>query len=162
MRRILFVCLGNICRSPTAEGVVRARAAAAGLDLDLDSAGTGDWHLGHPPHPPAIAAAAARGYNLAPLRARQVAPDDFEAFDLILAMDASNRAALERLRPPGNETPVAMLLDHAAGQAGADLPDPYFTGDFEGVLDLVEEAADGLIDQLRRVQNSSAASPKAR
>ena len=99
MTRLLFVCLGNICRSPAAEGVMRARAEAAGLPVTLDSAGTGDWHAGDPPDRRMTAAARKRGIDLTGLRARQVRPRDFEAFDLVLAMDRANLDALSRLRP---------------------------------------------------------------
>ena len=158
---LLFVCLGNICRSPTAEAVFRARAAALGLDARTDSAGTGDWHVGKPPYGPAAAAAAARGSDLSSLRARPVQPEDFHGFDLIVAMDADNRAALEALRPAGAGTPVRLMLDHLPGHAGQPVPDPYFTRDFEGALDLVEAAADALARQLLGAQNSSTASPKS-
>ncbi|MDW4551083.1 low molecular weight protein-tyrosine-phosphatase [Defluviimonas sp. D31] len=148
MHRILFVCLGNICRSPAAEAVFAARAAAAGLSVTVDSAGTGGWHVGNPPHPPMIAAALRRGYDLSRLRARQAAAADFAAFDLILAMDGANRAALEALRPRGNATPLALFLDGVPGSAPRDMPDPYYTGDFDTVLDLVESGSDALIARL--------------
>ena len=150
MTRILFVCLGNICRSPAAEGLSRALAAARGLDIALDSAGTGDWHLGQPPHPPMIAAARARGYDLAPLRARQIAPPDFARFDLILGMDRRNLAAIERLRPAESATPVRLFLGEA------EVPDPYMDGSFDAALDLVEEGAARLLDQLYGAQLTSA------
>lgn len=146
--RILFVCLGNICRSPAAEAILRHKAAAAGLTLDLDSAGTGDWHVGDPPHPPMIEAAGRRGYDLGTLRARQVTPDDFDRYDLILAADPENRADLEALRPRGSDTPVRLLARYADG-AGDTVPDPYMTGDFEAALDLVERACAGLVAQLQ-------------
>lgn len=142
MASILFVCLGNICRSPAAEGVMRGMAAAQGVEIALDSAGTGDWHVGRPPHPPMVAAARARGWDLSALRARQIAPADFDRFDLILGMDRANLAAIERLRPPGNTTPVRLFL------GDAELPDPYFDGSFEAALDLVEAGAARLLDQL--------------
>lgn len=142
--RILFVCLGNICRSPAAEAILRHKAAEAGLALDPDSAGTANWHLGRPPHPPMIEAAARRGYDLGALRARQVTPDDFRPYDLILAADPENRADLEALRPAGSETPVRLLAAYADG-AGDTAPDPYITGDFEAALDLVERACAGLV-----------------
>ena len=159
--RILIVCLGNICRSPTAEGVFRAIAAAEGLAVEIDSAGTGNWHLGKPPYGPAAAAAAARGYDISDLRARQVTPADFDRFDLILAMDDANLAALERLRPAGNATPVALLMKHADEGGHREVPDPYYTREFDAALDLIEAACRGLSDQLRRVQRRSAAAPKA-
>ncbi len=127
--RVLFVCLGNICRSPAAEGVMRGLAPA----LTLDSAGTGGWHVGDPPYGPMQAAARARGIDLSGLRARQFSAADFDAFDLIVAMDAQNLQDIEDLRPAGHATPVRML-------DAADVPDPYYTRDFEGCLDIVESA----------------------
>jgi protein-tyrosine phosphatase len=153
MTRILFVCLGNICRSPAAEGVTRAMAAARGLDLVLDSAGTGGWHAGEPPHPPMVGAARARGWDLSPLRARQVAPADFDRFDLLLGMDRANLAALERLRPKGNATPVGLFL------GTGEVPDPYFDGSFDAALDLIEAGAARLVAQLE-AQLTSAKYPK--
>ena len=145
---ILIVCLGNICRSPTAEAVLRDKARARGLDLEIDSAGTGDWHLGEPPHPPMIAAARQAGYDLSPLRARQIGPEDFSRFDLILAADAKNLRDIEALRPAGDDTPVRLFAPHA-GSGEEEIPDPYYTGDYAGALALVERAADGLLDQLQ-------------
>ncbi|MEO0653582.1 MAG: low molecular weight protein-tyrosine-phosphatase [Pseudomonadota bacterium] len=145
---VLFVCLGNICRSPTAEAVMRKMAEAAGLPVTLDSAGTSDWHIGNPPYGPAIAAGKARGYDLAPLRARQITPADFDRFDHIVAMDQSNLQNIEALRPPGNATPVTLFLPHGSANAPRDVPDPYYTRDFEGALDLIEDAAAGLVAQL--------------
>ena len=149
MTRILFVCLGNICRSPAAEGVTRARAAARGMDLVLDSAGTGDWHVGHPPHPPMVAAARARGIDLGALRARQIAPADFGRFDLVLAMDRANLAAIDRIRPPGGGAVARLFLGEA------EVPDPYFDDSFEAALDLIEAGADRLLDQLEAQTRSA-------
>jgi protein-tyrosine phosphatase len=143
---ILFVCLGNICRSPSAEGVTRALAARRGLDLRLDSAGTGDWHVGKPPYGPMQAAALARGYDLSGLRARQVSRADFDRFDLILAMDAQNMADLRRLAP-GRDTQLRLFTDYAPETGMTEVPDPYFTRDFTGALDLIELCAAGLLDQ---------------
>ncbi len=156
--RILAVCLGNICRSPTAEAVLRAIAAEEGLDLELDSAGTGGWHVGEPPYGPAIQAGAARGYDLSPLRARQVTRADFDRFDLILAMDCANLADLERLRPAGNATPVRLFLSYAPETGQDEVPDPYYTRRFDEALDLVEAAAQALVAQL---QIEAAKAPKA-
>jgi len=141
--RILCVCLGNICRSPTAEAVIRA--IGAGRGIEADSAGTGGWHVGDRPYGPAIQAAAARGYDLAPLRARRFLPEDFATFDLILAMDRDNLAEIERQRPRGSATPVRLILDYAPETGLEEVPDPYYTRDFEGTLDLIEAAARGLI-----------------
>ncbi len=141
--RILFVCLGNICRSPAAEGVVHKLAP----DLSLDSAGTSDWHVGEPPYGPMQAAARARGYDLSSLRARQFAPTDFTEFDLILVMDENNLAEVESLRPVGNTTPVHLFAAYA-DPALTEVPDPYYTRDFNGVLTLIEDAAHGLLKSL--------------
>jgi protein-tyrosine phosphatase len=142
MSRVLLVCLGNICRSPAAEGVMRAMAAERGLPLTLDSAGIGDWHTGNPPHPPMIAAARARGWDMSGLRARQVKPADFTRFDLILAMDLSVQAGLERVRPAGSRTPVRLFL------GDAEVKDPYYDGSFDAALDRIEEGAALILDQL--------------
>jgi len=138
--RILAVCLGNICRSPTAEAVLRANLPS----VDVDSAGTGAWHVGDPPYPPAIKAAAERGYDLTTLRARQVTEQDFHEFDLILAMDAANLRHLKDMCPRGATASVKLLMDYAPDVAVSEVPDPYYTGDFEGALDLIEAAAEGL------------------
>ena len=144
--RILCVCLGNICRSPAAEGALRALLP----DAVIDSAGTSDWHLGEPPYPPMIAAARARGIDISGLRARQVSAADFRRFDLILCMDAQNLARVEALRPEGASTPVRLFTDFAP-DAGADhVPDPYYTRDFDGALDLIAACAAGLAASLRR------------
>lgn len=138
-RKILFVCLGNICRSPAAEGVFRAMARAG--DMQIDSAGTGGWHVGEPPYGPMQAAAKARGYDLSSLRARQFTQKDFDAFDLLVAMDDKNRADMEQLRPHGNDTPIRLMMDFAPELGVDHVPDPYYTRDFDGTLDLIEEAA---------------------
>ena len=146
--RILFVCLGNICRSPTAEGVLRAVAQQAGLAVEVDSCGTGGWHAGEPPHPPAVAAARRRGYDLSALRARQITAADFTRFDRILVMDRTNLRDVRALVPPGGTQPE-LFLTHAP-QHGEDVPDPWYTGEFDRVLDMVEDASRGLIAALRR------------
>ncbi len=143
--RILFVCLGNICRSPAAEGVFRARAPHHASD----SAGTAGWHVGNPPYGPMQEAADARGVVLGDLRARQFAAEDFNRFDLIIGMDANNISDIENLRPAGNETPVRLLTDFAPHLGADHVPDPYYTRDFDGALDLIEAAVDGLTDYLR-------------
>lgn len=132
--RIVFVCLGNICRSPAAEGIMRSLAP----DLTLDSAGTGGWHVGDAPYGPMQTAAAARGIDLSTLRARQFTADDFDRFDLIIAMDRQNKTDINRLRPTGNETPVRLMTN-------IDVPDPYYTRDFDGALDIIEAAARRLL-----------------
>ncbi|MGS0892494.1 low molecular weight protein-tyrosine-phosphatase [Burkholderia stagnalis] len=149
---ICFVCLGNICRSPTAEGVMRHQVDAAGLagGIEIDSAGTGDWHVGEPPDTRAQAAARARGYDLSALRARQVSAADFERFDLLLAMDEANFAELRRRCPPRHRDKVRLLMEFAPG-AETEVADPYFGGaqGFEQVLDQVERACEGLLETLR-------------
>lgn len=140
MHRILFVCLGNICRSPTAEAVTRAKAP----HLSIDSAGTANYHTGSPPYGPMQQTAKQRGYDLSTLRARQFTPDDFNDFDLIIAMDAENADDIEAQRPTGATTPVVLFTDHI-GETGTPVPDPYYTRDFDGCLDLIERCADGLI-----------------
>lgn len=148
MTRVLFVCLGNICRSPTAEAVARARAAAAGVAAEFDSAGTGGWHVGEPPDRRAQAEAAARGYDMSGQRARQATARDFHDFDLILAMDRANLAALERLRPADAKADLRLFLA-CAPEAGRDeVPDPYYDGGFPLAFDLIEAAAGGLIADL--------------
>ena len=146
--RILFVCLGNICRSPSAEEVFRSLAAQAGLDVETDSAGTSSWHVGEPPYGPMQKAALGRGYDLSGLRARQLKEHDFAAFDLIIGMDSDNVEDIESLRPAGNSTPVRLFTDFAPGTGADHVPDPYYTRDFDGALDLVETAARGLIAYL--------------
>lgn len=148
--RVLFVCLGNICRSPAAEGVFRAAAEAAGLDVEADSAGTAGWHVGNPPYGPMISAASGRGIDLQSLRARQFSARDFDRFDLIIAMDSENMKDIERLRPAGNETPVRLFLDFAPHTGASEVPDPYYTRNFDEALDLIEAAAQGLLAELNR------------
>lgn len=144
--RILCVCLGNICRSPMAEGAVRAMGASAGLDLEVDSAGTGAYHIGNPPDPRGLAAASARGYDNSGQRARQVRIGDFDEFDLIVAMDRSNLRNLEAMCPPGARAEIRLF-----DPEGREIPDPYYGGpaDYELALDMVEHAADALITGLR-------------
>ena len=147
-RRLLFVCLGNICRSPTAEAVTRAKAEARGMDLEIDSAGTGAWHLGDAPDLRMQAAARRAGYDLSGLRARQVTEADFHAFDLMIAMDKRNMADLVRLCPREASTPVALLLPYGP-TALTEVPDPYYEGGFDRVVALIETAAEGLLDRLQ-------------
>jgi protein-tyrosine phosphatase len=152
--RILFVCLGNICRSPTAEGVLRHLLAAEAptLEVDVDSAGTGDYHIGDPPDARSQRAAALRGIDLSDLRARQVAAVDFQRFDLILALDRNNLRDLQAIQPKESHAKVRLFLEYFPQAGTLDVPDPYFGGvaDFERVLDLTTAAARGLIDQLKR------------
>ena len=150
--RILFVCLGNICRSPTAEGVMRHKLREAGLEhqVQVDSAGTGDWHVGKAPDARTRVAAQRRGYDLSMLRARQAATDDFARFDLILAMDESNLANLRGLQSGKGGAELDLFLRRYA-LALDEVPDPYYGGEdgFEQVLDLVEQACDALILEIK-------------
>ena len=156
--RVLFVCLGNICRSPTAHGVFEelARSRAPDLSLEVDSCGTGGWHVGEPPDRRATAAAVRRGYDLSRLRARQFQADDFQRFDYILAMDHTNLGDLEALRPAGYEGHLGLFLAFAEGVSELEVPDPYY-GDGDGfalVLDLVEAASSGLLEAIRRASGA--------
>jgi len=150
--KVLFVCMGNICRSPTAEAVLRKYVQDAQLDsrIAIDSAGTGDWHAGKGPDQRACQAAAKRGYDLSALRARQVTADDFQRFDLILAMDHDNLKRLQALRPADSHGELDLFLRRY--KLGTDaVPDPYYGGEdgFEQVLDLIERGAAGLLDEIR-------------
>jgi protein-tyrosine phosphatase len=151
--RILFVCLGNICRSPTAEGVLRSLAEREypSLDLEIDSAGTADYHVGEPPDRRTVAAARRRGYDLAGLRARLVQPDDFRRFDYILAMDKSNLSELTSRRTADATAELALFMSFADGSEYDEVPDPYYGGveDFERVLDLCETASRCLLRKLQ-------------
>jgi protein-tyrosine phosphatase len=128
---VLFVCLGNICRSPLAEAAFRREAERLGLDVEIDSAGTADWHVGRPPDRRAVAAAERNGADICGFRARQVAPADFHRFDRIVALDESNLAALRAIRPAGARAELSLLLDHVAGREGEAVADPYH-GEDEG------------------------------
>ena len=145
---ILFVCLGNICRSPTVEGVARllAEREAAHLQLGFDSAGTADYHIGDPPDPRSTRAAAARGYDISGLRARQLEPGDFRRFDLLLAMDEDNLRAMQKLAPAGLGDRARLFLSYAPALGRRAVPDPYYGGPagFETVLDLAEHGSRAL------------------
>lgn len=156
MTRILFVCMGNICRSPSAEAMLRALARRdfPQLQLEVDSAGTHDYHVGEPPDPRSIAAGRKRGYDLAPLRARQVTSEDFARFDWLLAMDAANLSRLRQLAPTGKLERARLFLEFAGETSRIDVPDPYYgdTADFELVLDLLEVASQRLLHRLTETQ----------
>ncbi|WP_097461206.1 low molecular weight protein-tyrosine-phosphatase [Mangrovitalea sediminis] len=150
---VLFVCLGNICRSPTAHGVFEKMVQDAGLQdrIRIDSAGTGAWHVGESPDKRATAAAAQRGYRLDHLRARQATAGDFSRFDYVLAMDRSNYGDLESIRQEGSSARLQLFLEYAARFDEREVPDPYYGGadGFDHVLDLVEDAAAGLLSHIR-------------
>ena len=151
--KILFVCLGNICRSPTAEIVFRQIAArdAPELVIEVDSAGTAGYHAGSLPDTRTRAAALRRGYDMSPLRARMVEPRDFTRFDLILAMDSRNLAELRQRAPVGSHDRIRLFLEFAPEAVVTEVPDPYYGGPngFEEVLDLIEAAANGLLEYVR-------------
>jgi protein-tyrosine phosphatase len=146
MKRVLFVCTGNICRSPTAEGVLRDLAKKLRVDVHVESAGTHDYHVGNPPDERAQHHAKGRGYDLSAQRARQLRKRDFETFDLIVAMDRGHMKILEQNCPPQHRAKLRMLVD------GHDVPDPYYGGaeGFEQVLDMVEAACLGLLHELKQ------------
>ena len=143
-RSILFVCTGNICRSPTAEGVFKRLCKEKGIELRVESAGIGDWHVGDPPDERAQRHARTRGYDLSAQRARQVTARDFEEFDMILAMDRGHLQALRRMAPAHHHAKIRLFV------ADRDVPDPYYGGaaGFERVLDLVEERCRALLDEI--------------
>ena len=156
MIRVLFVCMGNICRSPTAEGVFKHLVAAEGLAarIETDSAGTHDYHIGASPDSRSQAAAAQRGYDLSALRARQVRVQDFADFDYVLAMDEANCVALRKLCPTQYRDRVKLFLEFSSIVGRHEVPDPYYGGakGFEEVLDLVEDAARGLLEHIRTAE----------
>ena len=146
--RILFVCLGNICRSPTAEGVFRGLAAQAGKDVMVDSAGTSGWHNADLPDRRSMAEAAVRGYDLSDQRSRKLVAADFDTFDLIIGMDHANMENLRALVPKGARAQLKLFLDYAPDQAIREVPDPYYEDNFDGVFDLIEQASRGLLRHL--------------
>ena len=152
IRRVLFVCLGNICRSPTAHGVFQKLVDERGLShaIEIDSAGTGDWHVGRSPDTRTQTAARQRGYDLSPLRARQVIVQDFHIYDFILAMDDSNLADLKRMVPAEFAGHLGLFLEFARKHNVREVPDPYYGGNdgFTLVLDMVEDAAEGLLEKI--------------
>jgi protein-tyrosine phosphatase len=148
---VLFVCMGNICRSPTAEDVFRQRAAAAGLALEIDSAGTHGYHVGEPPDARSSRHAAQRGYDLSAQRARKFSAADFAHFDHVLAMDHDNLALLTAACPPEHRHKLGLFMQYAANSDSQVVPDPYYGGPhgFDQVLDYIEDASDGLIAALQ-------------
>lgn len=148
MTSVLFVCLGNICRSPLAEGVFRhhVEKGYSGQRLEIDSAGTGSWHIGHAPDPRSIEVATKNGIDITHQRARKVRPADFDDYDYIIAMDKENQANLNRMHT-GGKAEISLFLSHAPSLGFLEVPDPYYGGDdgFDHVFDLVDEAAKGLL-----------------
>ncbi|MEI9851105.1 MAG: low molecular weight protein-tyrosine-phosphatase [Sphingomonas sp.] len=149
--RLLFVCLGNICRSPLAEAAFRDAAARGGLEAVADSAGTGEWHVGHAPDPRSQAVARAHGIDISGYRARRVRGEDFRSFDHILALDPQNLRDLTAIAPPDTSARLTLLLDHVPGRRGHAVRDPYYgtEADFERVWDECRAAADALAAMLR-------------
>jgi protein-tyrosine phosphatase len=148
---VLMVCLGNICRSPLAEAALRAHVDRQGLDVEIDSAGTGDWHVGHAPDPRAQdVARRLGGIDVSILAARQLAVEDFERFDHIVAMDQSNLSNVQSMAPAASTAKISLLLDHLPGHEGQPVPDPYYgeIRDFENVWRLVDKATAALIRKL--------------
>ncbi|MFZ2542160.1 MAG: low molecular weight protein-tyrosine-phosphatase [Gallionella sp.] len=151
---VVFICMGNICRSPTAETVFRRYVENAGLSesILIDSAGTHDFHIGDPPDLRTQRAAQQRGYDMSALRGRQVEADDFRRFDYVLAMDKANLTILQHLAPPDSDTHAQLLLEYARHHTEREVPDPYYGGadGFEHVLDMVEDASEGLLQHIRQ------------
>jgi protein-tyrosine phosphatase len=145
-RSILFVCLGNICRSPTAEAIFRVQAKGRGLEID--SAGTSGWHDGNPSDPRASAEAARRGIDMSYIRSRKVVPEDFDRFDLIVAMDTQNLRDLKAIQPPESKARLVKLLAYAPELGISDVPDPYYEDNFPEVLDMIEQACGRLLESL--------------
>lgn len=153
-KKVLFVCMGNICRSPTAEAVFRRTLNRNGLEarVEVDSAGTHGYHVGESPDTRTQRAAASRGYDLSNIRARKVAPQDLEYFDLILAMDRNNLEILRRLCPPERQNRLRLFMDYARSFDDDEVPDPYYGlgQDFDLVLDMVEDASEGLLADIKQ------------
>ncbi|MEM9584945.1 MAG: low molecular weight protein-tyrosine-phosphatase [Pseudomonadota bacterium] len=159
MSRVLFVCLGNICRSPLAEGVFRKHAAQAGLFVEIDSAGTGSWHTGNAPDARAIVAAREHGIDISEIRARTFGQFDFDEFDLILVADRETLADVMRMEKPSSLARVDMLTKYSSRSdlINMDIPDPYYTGQFDPVIAIIEDCVRNLTDYLKEEQDRSAA-----
>lgn len=166
MVRVLFVCMGNICRSPTAQGVFTRLVEREGLEglIEIDSSGTHSYHIGHPPDPRAREAAARRGFALGHLRARRLKHDDFEHYDYLLAMDEANREDMLAMGPPELAHKIHLFLDFASERPEREVPDPYYGSarGFDYVLDLVESAAEGFLAHLRAEHHLPAATQTAK
>jgi protein-tyrosine phosphatase len=156
--RVLFVCMGNICRSPTAEGVFRKlqKELAPELDIHVDSAGTHAYHIGAPPDPRSYAAALDRDVDISSHRGRQATFQDFHDFDYVIAMDSDNLRRLQALRPKSSRAQLCLLLEYAPKSGFLDVPDPYYggSGGFERVLDLVEAGSRGLLEEIKKHNKS--------
>lgn len=151
---VLFVCLGNICRSPTAHGVFETMVKEAGLaqQVTIDSCGTGSWHIGQPPDERTQKAALARGYDLSHLRARRLEEDDFKHFDYIIAMDTRNLADAMKMAPDNYAGNIQLFMDYAPEESAMEVPDPYYGNEdgFEHVLHLIETASTGLLNRIKK------------
>jgi protein-tyrosine phosphatase len=150
--RVLFVCLGNICRSPMAEAVLRHKVAEAGLSdrIEVDSAGTGDWHVGNPPHPGTRSILSEMGISTTGMYGRQITGDDLSEFDYVLTMDESNLRNVLAMATSGNRAGVRPFMSYAADTGVAEVPDPYHTGGFPEVYRLVNAACDGFLESVRQ------------
>lgn len=151
---VLFVCTGNICRSPTAEGLFRAHVEKAGMTdrFLIDSAGTGDWHVGNPPDPRSVATARARGLDISQLRARQLCDNDYKNFDVLIALDRSHYEYMQARKPASSTAQLSLLMSHADGSEHDDVPDPY-TGsqkDFDRAYDMMDAGVIGLLATLNK------------
>lgn len=155
MIKVLFVCMGNICRSPTAHGVFRelVQKHRLGDRIQMDSAGTHSYHIGNPPDPRSQATARQRGVDLSDLQARRFVSNDFVEFDYVIGMDHANIADMRAIRPENGEARLQLMLEYSKQYAQAEVPDPYFGEDgFEQVFDMIDDAAQGLLEHIRREQ----------